>query len=186
MATWTAGTALGTGALISQAWVQNVVNAQKFLAANDATYGKDLCQMQRTTSSSLTASTWTAVSFDAEDFDVANGHDLSASARYTAKAPGKYRLTAAITFNYTVGTPTIAGIFRKNASGTGITGAITGSYTTLNCASSGQNTLILATTYVSLAATNWVDVAVWCNGSGITIDPNVGAVQMAVEWVGAP
>ena len=187
MATWTAGTALGTGALISQAWVQNVVNAQKFLAANDATYGKDLCQMRRTTSQSLTASTWTAISFDAEDFDAAGGHSTSTNtSRYTAQASGKYRLTAAITFNYTTGTPTLAGIFRKNGSGTGIGGAITGSYTTLNCASSGQNTLILATTYVALAATDWVDVAVWCNGSGITLDPSSGAVQMAVEWVGAP
>ena len=186
MATWTAGTALGTGAPISQAWVQNVVNAQKFLAANDATYGKDLCQMRATTSQSLTASTWTAISFDVEDFDVAAGHSTSAlTARYTAQASGKYRLTAAITFNYTVGTPTIAGIFRKKASGTGIGGAIDGSYTVLNCASSQKNTLILATTYVALASADWVDVAVWCNGSGITIDPSAGAVQMAVEWVGA-
>lgn len=188
MATWTAGTALGSGILISQAWIQNVVNAQKFLAANDTTYGKDLCQMRRTTTQSITASTWTAISFDAEDFDAAGGHNTGTNtSRYTVQASGKYRLTAAITLNYTTGTPTIAGIFRKNASGTGIGGAITGSYTTLNCPSSGQNTIILATTYVALTAgSDWVDVAVWCNGSGITADPSAGAVQMGVEWVGAP
>ena len=188
MATWTAGTALGTGAPISQAWVQNVVNAQKFLAANDATYGKDLCQMRRTTSQTgMASATWTAISFEAEDFDVANGHSTSTTTnRYTAQAAGKYRLTAAITLSFTSGSVSINGLFRLNGSGFNNTGAIAGSWASMKTGTTTQATLVLPTTYVSLTAGQWVDVVIFTDASAPVPDPSAGAVQMAVEWVGAP
>lgn len=185
MATWTAGTALGTGALISQAWIQNVVNAQKFLAATDTTYGKDLCQMRRTTTQSLTAGSYNAISFNAEDFDVAGGHDTGTNTyRYTAKAAGKYRLTGAATVTWTTAaSPSLQGRFTLNGT------AITGSLVYVCPGSTTAVTVVMPAVYVSLAVNDWVSFEVFWpltgGGTGQVVDPTAGAVQMGVEWVGA-
>lgn len=162
----------------------NTVGDINFLGAS-GTGAKDLCQMRRTTTLSLTKGVWTAVPLDAEDFDAANGHStVTNTHRYTAAAAGKYRLSGAIGFTQSTTTTTVAGQFRKNATATtGTTGAITGSYAVTNVSGTIQ-TLVLPTCYVSLAAGDWVDMIAY-NGNDTPAIDNAYSCIFTVEWVGA-
>lgn len=185
MGTFTAATAIPTGGLITSAWMTNTVGDLNFLgAAGGATVAKDLCFMRRTTNQTLTTSTWTAISFDAEDFDAANGHSTSSNtSRYTATASGKYRLGGCAYISYNSGTPAISAGFRLNGSGTGSSGYIAGSLCRVYPATSTAASIVLPTTLVSLTAGNWVELIVYCDGTSPQVD-NAYQASFSVEWVG--
>ena len=163
----------------------NTVADINFLgAAGGSTVAKDLAFLRRTTNQVLTASTWTAISFDAEDIDAANGHSTTTNtSRYTAVAAGKYRFGGGAYFTYSSGTPTIAAGFRLNGSGTGNTGYIVGSLTQMKPSTSTGCSIVLPTTLVSLTAGQWVELIVYCDGTSPQID-NSYQPTMSVEWVG--
>ena len=166
--------------------MSNVTGMVNFLGASSASAGKDLAYLRRTTTQSLTAGIWTAVGFDAEDIDVANGHSNSTNnSRYTAVAGGKYRLSGNVHMTYSSGTPAIAGLFRKNGTGTGTTGFITGSTVVNYPATAGAFSLVMPTTIVSLAAGDWVELCVNNTGTTPAVDPTTYGVAFAIEWVGA-
>ena len=186
MATWTAATAIPSGSLITSAWMTNVTGAINFLGAANATAGKDLAYLRRTTTQSLTAGTWAAVGFNAEDFDVANGHDNTTNnSRYTAVAAGKYRLTGNVHFTHTTGTSALSGAFRKNGSGSSLTGFITGSAIVIDPPSAGRYGLVIPPTLVSLAAGDYVELMVNNSNASPAIDPTTYGVAFGIEWVGA-
>lgn len=182
MGTFTAATAIPTGGLITSAWMTNNTADINFLgAAGGTTIAKDLAFIRRATSQSISG--WTIISFDAEDIDAANGHSTTApyAYRYTAVAAGKYRLTGACAIAWTgASSPVLGCQFQKN----GV--AITGSTAYRNPYNAVNETMILPTTYVSLAVGDYVAMAVNVTGSATSpiVDPSSGAVQMGVEWCG--
>lgn len=64
------------------------------MAAGDIRYTPVLAKLRRTTTQSIPNNTWTAINFDAEDFDNYGGHDNSTNPdRYTVQKTGVYVLT---------------------------------------------------------------------------------------------
>ena len=60
---------------------------------DDYTLLKPLARLRQEAAQSVNASTWTALSFGAEDIDTHNGHDNSTNpSRYTVQKEGYYRL----------------------------------------------------------------------------------------------
>ena len=161
----------------------NTVGDINFLgAAGGTTVAKDLAYLRRTTSQSLTASVWTATLFDAEDIDAANGHSTTTNtSRYTAVAAGKYRITGAVSFTWASGTADFGVGFRKNGSGTGIVGLVSGSTNILYTQPAAAGYIVAPTVYVALAVGDWVEQIVYCSGTTPSAAANT---QMGVEWVG--
>lgn len=182
---FTAATAIPTGQLITSAWMTNTIGDINFLgAAGGSTAAKDLAFMRRTTNQTLTTATFTAINFDAEDIDAAGGHSTSTNtSRYTAVNAGKYRLGGGAYITYSSGTPVIAACFRLNGSGTGSTGYIAGSLTRLVPGTSTACSIVMPTTLVSLAAGNWVEFVVYCDGTSPQVDSSYQP-SFSVEWVG--
>jgi len=182
MATWTAGTALASGALISQAWVQNVVNAQKFLAANDATYGRDLFFARQGAGQAITVTTGNVLTFGGEDIDVANGHSTTTNtSRYTVQAAGKYRLTGGVAIPSSAAQQTVRAAFYKNGSALSEAAKC---YIAISNVGFPQ-TIVMPTIYASLAAGDYVEIHVVPYAAGFTTEVTNSQSFFGVEWCGA-
>lgn len=180
MATWTAATAIPAGNLITSAWMSTTTAAINFLGASSSTAGKDLFFARQGSGQVIAAATYTALTFGGEDIDVANGHSTSTNTgRYTAQAAGKYRLVGSIAIpNFGASGAAIIGAYYKN----GAVIATDAKAAFVNPAA--QATLVMPTYYVSLAATDYVELRVF-NATGFTTDVSGQQSTFGVEWVGA-
>ena len=184
MGTFTAATAIPTGGLITSAWMSNTTNGINFLAAGGgATVAKDLCLMRSTANqTSLTASTYTALTFNTEDFDAANGHSTTTNtSRYTAVAAGKYRISAAIYMAAGGTNATQNIVFRLYKNGVAQTAH---TYSTPCATASLAGHYETPAFFISLAAGDYVELFVQPDWTAATASATVNS-WMSVEWVGA-
>lgn len=184
MATWTAATAIAAGNLINASYMSNTANAINFLAASDATYGKDLALMYSDAAQTgLTASTYTALTFPKEDFDVAGGHSITTNtSRYQAAAGGKYRVSGAIYMAAGGTNATQNIVFRLYINGTAQTAY---TYSVPNRTASIPGHYELPTWYISLSAGQYVELFVNPDWSAATGSASTTRSWLSVEWVGA-
>lgn len=186
MATWTASTAIPSGGLITSAWMNNVTGMINFLGAANVSAGKDLFMGRQTTQQTITGGTAvpTALTFGAEDVDVAEGHSIiTQTSRYTVKAAGKYRLTGSISIKANQPAQQAVGYYYKN--GSLINTGTKGVFYIVNYASAEQQ-FIMPTVYTSLNTGDYVELyAYGSNASGFTTDVSMSQSTFGVEWVGA-
>lgn len=184
MATWTAATAVPAGNLITAAYMTTTANAINFLGAADATYGKDLALIYSDAAQTgLTASTYTALTFPKEDFDVAGGHSITTNtSRYTAAASGKYRIAGAIYMAAGGTNATQNIVFRLY-----INGASQSAYTfsVPNRTASIPGHYDLPMWYISLSAGQYVELFVQPDWAAATGSAAATRSWLTVEWVGA-
>lgn len=161
----------------------NTANAINFLAAADATYGKDLALIYSdATQGSLTAATYTALTFPKEDFDVAGGHStVTTTSRYTAVAGGKYRVTGSIYMAAGGTNATQNIVFRLYINGTSQPNY---TYSTPNKTASIAGHYDLPTWYISLSAGQYVELFVNPDWAASTASATLRS-HLAIEWVGA-
>lgn len=183
MATWTAATAIASGQLITAAYMTNTANAINFLGAADGTYGKDLALIYSdATQGSLTAATYTALTFPKEDFDVAGGHSTTSNtSRYTAVASGKYRVTGSIYMNNGGTNASQNIVFRLYISGVAQANY---TYSTPNKTATIPGHYDLPTWYISLSAGQYVELFVNPDWAASTGSATLRS-HLAIEWVGA-
>lgn len=183
MATWTAATAIPAGNLITSAWMTTTTNAINFLAAADQTTGKDLALIYSDANQTgLTASTYTALTFPKEDFDVATGHSIvTNTSRYTAVASGKYRISGAIYMAAGGTNATQNIVFRLYINGAAQTAY---TYSTPNKTASIAGHYDLPTWYISLSAGQYVELFVNPDWAAATGSATLRS-WLGIEWVGA-
>jgi len=117
----------------------------------------------RTTSNqSLTASVWTKVQFNAEDFDTANCFDSTTNYRFTPNVAGYYQINFGVQF---LGTAIVAVAIYKNGSVYGV-----GTYFETALANSSSNTQDVV--YMN-GSTDYVEAYVIALASGITVNGTI-------------
>lgn len=183
MATWTAATAIPAGGLITSAWMSTTTAAINFLGASSSTAGKDLALLRQTTNQTgLTASTYTALTWNAEDFDTANGHSTSANtSRYTAQAAGKYRVQAHVYMGAGGTNATQNLVFRLYKNGVAQTG-FTDSQPNKTASITGH--YVTPVWLISLAASDYVEVFINPDWTAATASATLNSI-CSIEWVGA-
>lgn len=115
----------------------------------------------------LTASTWTKVAFNSEDFDTSSDFDNATNYRYTPSVEGYYQINTNVRFNYSgsAGNATLVAI-RKNGSHSGI------EYYMTNVSGNWGTRAVSGMLYLN-GSTDYIEVYVWTDhGSPFLQDTN--------------
>jgi hypothetical protein len=142
--------------------------------------GAPFAMMRQTSAQSLTNGAGTNITFDTADFDNYDGHSTSLNtSRYTAQVAGIYQLGGGVCFAAnTAGRR--GGWFLKNGS------IIAGSEAITTTTASATCDVPMRVTFVSLAVTDFVELAAF-QDSGGALNTSVASAQqhptMTIRWI---
>ncbi len=142
-------------------------------------YGKPMCSLYQATPQSISASTWTAVAFDAEFFDNSTMHDTSSNnTRITPTAAGMYLLLGYGAFEPLA--TTLRTRFLKNAAD--IIGTSVASFPV-----SVDNNGAPAFSIINLGTADYVEMQIHQSSAGTAVtQEGIDGVRFVAEWVCGP
>ncbi len=143
------------------------------------------CAAYRTAALSPVTSTWTVIPLDAEvyDTDTPKMHDLVTNpSRIIAQTPGKYLVTAQVTFaSNATGIRQMA--IQKNAAGVVPGGTTIAEHR--NTAISGASTTLPIATQVVMAAGDYLELFGWqSSGAGLALTTGERFTYLEMLWIG--
>jgi hypothetical protein len=97
----------GTVTGISAGGLPDAIITQPELAANVAGNGPAFSVYRATSNQSISASTWTKIQFQTEEFDTNNNYDNATNYRFTPTVAGYYQINVSPFISYTSSGPTI-------------------------------------------------------------------------------
>lgn len=161
------------GEVATEAKMDSISTAGSFLRS------PPIAMLDRSTDQTIATSTHTAVQWNTETYDTANGHDtVTNNSRYTAQYDGIYALTASVPFANN-STSYKMELYFKRSDGVEYNGQSQTKTTsdTTQCLSSS--------TQMGLLTGEYAEVWVWHNrGSNLAIDSAFhGGPKFCVQWI---
>lgn len=159
---------------LAEAVEDSLNTVETSLAADTTTLANPArAQLRTAVAQSIANNTATAVNFELEDFDTANGHSTSVNtSRYTAQVAGTYLLGGGFAFNASA-TNNRLGAWRKN--GTDIDGGTTA----FPGFAGNSNQGVMKTIMVELAVSDYIQIYV-SQGSGGALNTAPGGCIMSI------